>query len=207
MCSTCADFEARVESGKVSAPYGAIAQLVERFHGMEEVAGSIPASSTTPRTSVAELAAFFGGLVAGEGCFTSTEIRPPYRDGSRRRRFVFSVEMGDDHVLLEGFHELLGAGSLCHIAPRRAGYRPTTRLSVSSNRKHLTTTVPFCDEHLLPSAKRTQYLRWRSALVEHLQAHPTRWGQGPSTCRVEGCPAPVRGRGLCRAHYYAETGW
>ena len=27
--------------------FGAIAQLVARFHGMEEVAGSIPASSTT----------------------------------------------------------------------------------------------------------------------------------------------------------------
>ena len=26
--------------------FGAIAQLVARFHGMEEVAGSIPASST-----------------------------------------------------------------------------------------------------------------------------------------------------------------
>ena len=31
---------------KVTAPYGAIAQLVERFHGMEEVRGSIPLSST-----------------------------------------------------------------------------------------------------------------------------------------------------------------
>ena len=28
------------------APHGAIAQLVERFHGMEEVRGSIPLSST-----------------------------------------------------------------------------------------------------------------------------------------------------------------
>ena len=31
--------------------FGAIAQLVARFHGMEEVAGSIPASSTTSTLS------------------------------------------------------------------------------------------------------------------------------------------------------------
>lgn len=30
--------------------FGAIAQLVARFHGMEEVAGSIPASSTRTRS-------------------------------------------------------------------------------------------------------------------------------------------------------------
>src|SRR4051812_43481834 len=32
--------------GNVPVPYGAVAQLAERFHGMEEVRGSIPLSST-----------------------------------------------------------------------------------------------------------------------------------------------------------------
>ena len=32
--------------GIVRSPVGAVAQLVERFHGMEEVRGSIPLSST-----------------------------------------------------------------------------------------------------------------------------------------------------------------
>jgi hypothetical protein len=34
---------------KIRAPRGAIAQLGERLHGMQEVAGSIPASSTKIR--------------------------------------------------------------------------------------------------------------------------------------------------------------
>ncbi len=35
------------QGGTFITPYGAVAQLVERFHGMEEVRGSIPLSSTT----------------------------------------------------------------------------------------------------------------------------------------------------------------
>ena len=33
------------------------------------------------------------------------------------------------------------------------------------------------------------------------------WGKGLSTCSVEGCDRPVRGRGLCRRHYYRATGY
>ncbi len=40
------DFADLVAAGTVRNPFGAIAQLVERFHGMEEVRGSIPLSST-----------------------------------------------------------------------------------------------------------------------------------------------------------------
>ena len=40
----CCDGRSRV--GIVDRRFGAIAQLVERFHGMEEVKGSIPFSST-----------------------------------------------------------------------------------------------------------------------------------------------------------------
>ena len=43
------DFADLVAAGTVPTPFGAIAQLVERFHGMEEVRGSIPLSSTPKR--------------------------------------------------------------------------------------------------------------------------------------------------------------
>ena len=43
------DFADFVAAGTVRNPFGAIAQLVERFHGMEEVRGSIPLSSTPKR--------------------------------------------------------------------------------------------------------------------------------------------------------------
>ena len=39
----------RAAAGTVVGPFGAVAQLVERFHGMEEVRGSIPLSSTQER--------------------------------------------------------------------------------------------------------------------------------------------------------------
>ena len=43
------DFADLVAAGTVRNSFGAIAQLVERFHGMEEVRGSIPLSSTQKR--------------------------------------------------------------------------------------------------------------------------------------------------------------
>src|SRR4051794_37930649 len=46
-CSASGDFAERFAASRVNDPYGAIAQLVERFHGMEEVRSSILLSSTT----------------------------------------------------------------------------------------------------------------------------------------------------------------
>ena len=42
---------------------GGIAQLGERLHGMQEVDGSIPSSSTNPRQASLALALFFEGFV------------------------------------------------------------------------------------------------------------------------------------------------
>ena len=207
MCSVCGDFAERMALASLNPPCGAIAQLVERFHGMEEVDGSIPSSSTLPVTTTAAVAWFIGGLIVGEGSFTSTRVLPPFADGTERRRFVFSLEMAADRELVTALRDYFGAGSLVDSRARRAGYLPTTRFAISSNRRHLTTTIPFAEEHLLPSAKRRQFDRWRAQLSDYLSAHPTRYGKGPSACREPGCEEPVRGRGLCRSHYYRETGW
>lgn len=90
MCSVCDDFETRAESdalaGILKFPQGAVAQLVERVHGMDEVARSIRVGSTiSPEGFV------LGGFVAGEGSFSVTQRKPPYSDGRLRKRFVFSV--------------------------------------------------------------------------------------------------------------------
>ena len=61
MCRVCAVFVSRVRTGTVRGPHGAIAQLVERFHGMEEVRGSIPLSSTPkPQVTGLRLLSFWG---------------------------------------------------------------------------------------------------------------------------------------------------
>ena len=119
MCSVCATFEERrIAAGTIAASYGAVAQLVERFHGMEEVAVSSTVSST-------DLLALFHrcwrsigstlcGLVAGEGSFIVTQATPPrFADGAARKRFVFQVTMAKrDRPALEALRTFLGYGSI-----------------------------------------------------------------------------------------------
>ena len=89
----------------------------------------------------------------------------------------------------------------------RNGHLPSATFSIRSHKAHRERTIPFMDRYLLPCAKRRQYERWKRALAAYEELHPTRWGQGPSICSVEGCRDPVRGRGLCRRHYYRATGY
>jgi hypothetical protein len=78
---------------------------------------------------------------------------------------------------------------------------------VTSQRAQRDRVIPFADHYLLPGAKRAQFEDWRAA-YEHFQTlHPNRFGLGPSPCSVAGCDKPVRGRGLCRSHYYRATGY
>ncbi len=190
-----------------------MAQLVERLHGLEMVAGSIPATPTPrqkqPRAEAKASAGFvFGGLVAGEGSFIVTRKSTPYADGVVRPRFVFCITMADrDELSIRALHNYLGSGSIGFAAPRKPGYERTVSLTINSLRQHHAVTIPFADSFLLPSSKRRQYEQWKSALLAHEAAYPNRWGKGPSPCSVEGCDRPVRGRGLCRSHYYAATGY
>ena len=175
---------------------------------MEEVSSSILDSSTQPMSDTFLRVGFaLGGFVAGEGCFSSTRRLPGFADGTERRRFNFSVDIATrDRPILEALRMFLGAGSITERPAGRAHWQPCSEFRVGSNRMHLRSTIPFADRFLLPCAKRDQYQRWRADLLAYLDAHPTRYGLGPSTCRIAGCPDPVRGRGLCRSHYYQETG-
>jgi hypothetical protein len=191
-------------AGNVDGPLGAVAQLVERIHGMDEAAGSKPAGSTSTIVSPWAL----GGFVAGEGTFVNSPIRAVYRDGTPRRRFVFQVTVASrDRAMLEAIRAHLRFGSIRDMAAEREHWQPRSEYTVNSRQAHFLATIPFMERYLLPSAKRAQYERWRDALLEHERAHPSKFGKGPSPCSEPGCDKPVRGRGLCRSHYYRATGY
>ena len=158
--------------------------------------------------TVAEVGFTLGGLVAGEGCFCEARALPAYADGSPRKRFVFEISMADrDLSLLRSMREFLGVGSINVQEARRADWEPIASFSVRSHRAHRARTIPFAERFLLPGAKRRQFEHWRDAFYEYEAIHPNRFGLGPSPCRIDGCDKPVRGRGLCRSHYYRATGY
>jgi hypothetical protein len=147
------------------------------------------------------------GLVAGEGCFTVGPIGRR-NDGSERLRFRFMMTMADrDLPAVSALRALVGAGSIMHRPPQRANCQPTVTMVVGGRRALREVVITFFDRHLIAGHKRTQYLRWREEFTAYEKRFPSNWGAGPSPCSVPGCDKPVRGRGLCRAHYYRETGY
>jgi hypothetical protein len=146
-------------------------------------------------------------LVAGEGWFRTARAAPPYRDGSPRTRFVFGLSMATrDIAMLKALRVFLGVGSLNAQPARRENWQPLASFSVRSHRAHArgrsrSASTSCC------RAKRRQFEAWRDALYEYEERHPNRFGKGPSPCGIEGCDRPVRGRGLCRSHYYRATGY
>jgi len=111
-----------------------------------------------------------------------------------------------DRRLLETPQEFLGAGTLRDLSARNAGWQPISELSISSAAVHRAATIPFAERYLLPCRKREQFERWRDELVDYEVRRPSRYGRGPSPCCIPGCGKPVRGRKLCRSHYYRATG-
>ena len=147
------------------------------------------------------------GVVAGEGSFT-TARQGTYADGTERTRFVFAVKMATrDRPVLDALRNFLGAGSIHDEQPRRAHWQPMSSFQINSRRGHHAATIPFAEAFLLPCHKRDQFDAWRDAFLANEAAHPSRFGMGRSICSVDDCPHPVRGRGLCRKHYYRATGW
>jgi hypothetical protein len=132
---------------------------------------------------------------------------PTRKDGSTRLRFVFGITMASrDLSLLEDARALLGFGSI-HDSPRaNRGWLPSSTLSISSRKAHVAATIPFMDEFLLaPTHKRVQFEQWKGALLAYELERPRKPGR--SVCSEAGCTSLVRGRGLCRSHYYRATGW
>jgi hypothetical protein len=103
------------------------------------------------------LAAFVAGFVAAEGTFV--------RSG---RRFTFAVGLGArDRQSCEMLHAFFRCGSITDAPRRQPHYDDEVTFLIQSLRDHVRVTIPFMDEHLPPSHKRTQYLRWRSQLLDY----------------------------------------
>lgn len=149
-----------------------------------------------------------GGFVAGEGSFIVTRRLPPFADGTPRLRFVFEVTVATrDRTLLHALRDFLEFGSITDRPPTKPGWQPTSTFHIGSMHGHRNATIPFAESFLLPCAKRSQFELWRTAFIAWEHDHPSRYGKGPSTCSEAGCEHPVRGRGLCRIHYYRATGY
>jgi len=152
---------------------------------------------------------FFGGLIAGEGSYIESRCGDAFSsDGSPRKRFGFSITMAEwDAELIVALQRFLDVGRVRRRAPARVGWQPTVTLRVQSHLANRLVIIPFSERFLPPSHKREQFEMWRAAFFAYESDHPTRWGRGPSTCSAPGCDRPVRGRGLCRSHYYRATGY
>jgi hypothetical protein len=146
------------------------------------------------------------GFVAGEGSFVVTPRQPPRKDGTARLRFVFDVTVAArDRPMLEALRAVLGRGCITDQRAARAHWQPTCNFRIASITGHLSATVPWADAHLATSYKRRQYEAWRAELVAYAATHPRKPGR--SRCSTPGCTEFVRGRGLCRRHYYRATGY
>jgi hypothetical protein len=103
-----------------------------------------------------DVAAFIGGFVAAEGCFTRTG-----------RRFRFSVGLGaKDLESCENLRSFFGCGSVTYWPRRKPHYDDECTYAIRSIHDHLRVTIPFMDAHLPPSYKRRQYLTWRTNLLD-----------------------------------------
>lgn len=204
MCLVChREEEPLVTGDSLGLGHGAVAQLVERLDGIQEVARSTRVGSTERQLLGYTLA----GFIAGEGSFSISTGRRVWANGDPVRKFVFAVTVASrDRGVLEELRRFLGVGAIQNSPPRRTGWEPTSTLSVRSL-KAQQQAIPFADRFLLPCAKRNQFEARRDALMSYVRRHNIRWGLGRSICGINGCERPVRGRGLCRSHYYRETGW
>jgi hypothetical protein len=109
-----------------------------------------------------------------------------------------------DRQLLEALRTFLGCGTIYDTPPRRAHWQPMSHLCIASRRSAHARVIPFANHSLPDGAKRRQFEAWWKALLEYEAQHPPRTR---SICSVRDCEKLVRGRGLCRSHYYRATGY
>jgi hypothetical protein len=120
------------------------------------------------------LAEHLGGFAAAEGTFTRavTHVRA---DGWPRLSVTFAVALGaSDGCSAELLRAFLGVGRVRTYPRRRPHYDDEVVFAVRAFRDLVDVVVPFMDEHLPPSHKRTQYETWRRDLLAYDAARSTR---------------------------------
>jgi hypothetical protein len=143
---------------------------------------------------VTEFAQFVGGFVAGEGSFVVSGSPPT---------FTFGVGVSAaDAALCTRMQQFFGCGTLVGFGRRKAHYDDEVRYQVRRLRDLVDVVVPFMDDHLPRSYKRTQYDAWRAALLDYWETKAKRRRR----CQVPGCSEPARALSRCRHHYYELTG-
>jgi hypothetical protein len=136
------------------------------------------------------VASFIAGFVAAEATFRVTDTI-----------FTFAVGLGaSDAGMCEALVDFFGVGRITHSPRRETHYDDEVAFAVRSTRALVEVIVPFMDEHLTASYKRTQYEAWRARLLDHWEHTAKR----VRPCMLEGCDTPRRAHGLCRHHLYRQ---
>lgn len=137
---------------------------------------------------------YVGGIIAGEGAFLR---------GGGVPSFTVRIMLGaSDEATIELIAAYFGVGTTHRYARRKEHYDDEVVFQVRKLRDLVEVIVPFMDEHLPPSHKRTQYLSWRAELLDYWEHEARR----RRTCTVDGCDQPQRAKGVCRTHYYQRYG-
>lgn len=122
-----------------------------------------PATDQNPSVAIAET---IGGFVAAEGTFISSTVDAG-RNGVRQS-FTFAVALGStDAAMCQLIASSLGVGRVRAYPRRAAHFDDETVFAVRAFADLVDVVVPFMDEHLPPSHKRTQYLAWREQLLAY----------------------------------------
>lgn len=88
--------------------------------------------------------------------------------GTARPSFTFAVMLGArDRDMAELPHQFLGVGRLRTYPRRQEHHDDAVVFAVRAFADLVDVVVPFMDEHLPPSHKRTQYLAWRDELLAY----------------------------------------
>ncbi len=117
--------------------------------------------STTTGRPATDLANFIGGFVAAEGCFIANVDRG---------HFAFTVALGaTDQEMVDLLHHFFACGRTAWYLRRQSHYDDEATFVVRRLSDLTGVVVPFMDEHLPMSYKRTQYLAWRAELLWYCQ--------------------------------------
>jgi hypothetical protein len=118
---------------------------------------------------------YLGGFIAAEGTFTTSGL-----DGGSnglRQTFGFAVALGaSDEEMCDLLRLVLGVGRVRRYPRRKPHYDDEVVYAVRAFRDLIDVVVPFMDEHLPPSYKRTQYEAWREELLGYDATRASRQG-------------------------------